>query len=199
MLSNKLLVRSSQFPGNSRISHKDCNCDGLVTVLKLEQSLLNPDSTILNLLHVIKQLCSLGDKPEDLDLCTLQGVVANLTTASLRSSARPLLTDRTAYIVVKVIRSDNYIRYFPLCHNSLQTKDFVKVLREQERIGTASYSSSRTSLGVDSKEARYIEDLTSVVKCSSRRSKNKVSSMTSPSTLSLSGTTSGKRASTVHK
>ena len=72
-------------------------------MLKLEQSLLNPDSTILNLLHVIKQLCSLGDKPEDLDLCTLQGVVANLTTASLRSSARPLLTDRTAYIVVKVI------------------------------------------------------------------------------------------------
>ena len=71
---------------------------------------------------------------------------------------------------------------------------------EQERIGTASYASSRTSLGVDSKEARFIEDITSVVKLSGRRSKNKLSSLTSPSTLSLSAATSGgKRSSTVHK
>ena len=54
-------------------------------------------------MHVIKQLCSLSDKPGDLDLCTLQGVVANLTNTALRNSARPFLTDRTSYVVVKVI------------------------------------------------------------------------------------------------
>ena len=72
-------------------------------VEEVKEAILNPDCQILNLLYSIKELSGFFDKPGDVDLCTVQGAVANLSCNHPRSNAMALFHDRTSYVLVRVI------------------------------------------------------------------------------------------------
>ena len=81
------------------------------TVDTVKETLLNPDCQILNLLYSMKELAELVDEPGNIDLCTVQGGVANLHCNNPRSNARVLLQNRAAYVLVRVI-SECYYYYY---------------------------------------------------------------------------------------